>query len=392
MFDSVRLELTGNCDMQCLYCHAGEKNTACYRKDELCHERWIQIIEECKELGVKNFVITGGEPFLYGRWQEIILACGLESRVVISTNGKHFSCENVEILSSLPQVKEFRTSLDGLDSNDIIREGSSYEKSLSTIRFLKERLPDRKIMIQTVVYRQNLPEIIPLYERLRDIGIYCWRLSQLWKTVRTERNKDIVDFSEYDEMFALYAKVIKKHQLDGKPFLLRIDNVYYSWIEKEDYAPMDLGGHPCAYNFTYLCVNANGDLIFCPALNIPFASVKGQSIKDAVVNSAWLNRFKEITVKSLSCKGCRYIKICGGGCRADSLRWLGRAEMIDPNACCIMPRIEEKILPLLREGEKTAFMNLIDQAASFPSISGSNIQEAVKSFLKRGDPEHGSEK
>lgn len=35
MFESVRLELTGRCDMRCLYCHAGEKNTSCYNKDEL---------------------------------------------------------------------------------------------------------------------------------------------------------------------------------------------------------------------------------------------------------------------------------------------------------------------------------------------------------------------
>jgi len=116
MFDSVRLELTGRCDMKCLYCHAGEKNTACYCQDELSHDRWLEIIQECKNLGVKNFIFTGGEPFLYRRWPELVEACGSNVQIVISTNGKHFSEANLAVLSNFQQVKEFRTSIDGLPS------------------------------------------------------------------------------------------------------------------------------------------------------------------------------------------------------------------------------------------------------------------------------------
>jgi len=384
MFSSARLELTGRCDMKCLYCHAGEKNTDCCVRKELPHERWLEVIRECKILGVKSFVFTGGEPFLYQRWPELVVACGNDARVVISTNGKHFTDVNLDILSGLPQVTEFRTSIDGLATNDIIRDGSSYLESLGNIPRLKQKFPDRKVMIQTVVYQQNLPEIIPLYQALKEIGIYCWRLSQLWKTVRTERNRAILDFSNYERMFELFVEVIKTHQQDGKPFLLRIDNVYYSWIEKEDYSPMDLCGHPCSYNLKHLCINANGDLVFCPALNVPFASVKDQSIKDAVEQSVWFNGFKAITVQSLGCGSCRYIKICGGGCRADALRWLGKITMIDANSCCMMPRIEAKIIPLLGDGERRAFEALIDQNGLFPTIVGDNVEQAVGSLTKKG--------
>lgn len=384
MFESVRLELTGRCDMKCLYCHAGQKNTARYVQSELPHERWLKIIEECKALGVKNFILTGGEPLLYERWPNLVRACGQETRVVISTNGKHFTDANLRILADLPQVREFRTSLDGLTTNDIIRDGSDYLESLEGIRRLRQKFPDKKVMIQTVVYRQNLPEIPALYRILKGIGIYSWRLSQLWKTVRTEKNRNILDFSDYERMFDLFVEIIESHQRDSKPFLLRIDNVYYSWIEKEDYSPMELCGHPCAYNFNFLCVNANGDLIFCPALNTPFASVKNHSIKDAVDGSKWLKDFKAITVQSLGCGNCRYVRICGGGCRADALRWLGNITVIDPNSCCMMPIIEKRTLPLLGDGERKAFEELIDQDGSFPAIVGRNIEQAVNSFSKKG--------
>lgn len=147
---------------------------------------------------------------------------------------------------------------------------------------------------------------------------------------------------------------------------------------------MNLCGHPCSYNFNFLCINANGDLILCPALNMPFASVKNQSIKEAVEGSVWLKDFKVITVQSLGCGDCRYIKICGGGCRADALRWLGKTTMIDPNSCCMMPRIESRILPLLGDGERKAFEALIDRKGSFPAIAGRNIEQAVDSFNKKG--------
>lgn len=384
MFDSVRIELTGQCDMKCLYCHAGERNTTCYNQSELPRSRWLEIIQECKSIGVKNFVLTGGEPFLCQYWPEVIEACGSDARVVISTNGRHFSEVNLAVLSKLPQVKEFRTSIDGLATNDIIRDGSSYLESLENIKRLKQIFPDRGVMIQTVIYQQNLSEIPLLYQALKDIGISCWRLSQLWKTVRTEKNKGIIDFSDYEMMFDLFAEIVRIHQQDGKPFLLRIDNVYYSWIDKEDYSPMDLCGHPCSYNFNFLCINANGDLIFCPALTVPFASVKSQSIKEAIKKSEWLKDFRVITVRSLGCGNCRYVKICGGGCRADALRWLGKMAVSDPNSCCMMPRIERKILPLLGDRERKAFEALIDKDGSFPVIVGRNIEQTVSSFLKRG--------
>lgn len=385
MFKTVRLELTGRCDMQCLYCHAGDKNTACYNKEELPHERWLEIIEECKALGVTNFILTGGEPFLYKRWPEIVAACGRDNRVVFSTNGKHFSRENLELIaSSYPQVAEFRTSLDGLGSNDIIREGSSYQEAIKNIQRVREMLPDKKIMVQTVIYKKNIEEVAALYEILKEIGVYRWRLSQLWKTVRTEKNRGIVNFSDYDQMFSLYVGIIRRFQTEGKPFLLQIDNVYYSWIDKEDYAPMDLGSHPCDYNSDYLCINANGDLIFCPALNQPYASVKNDNIAKAVQESSWLKDFKNIRVSDLGCGDCRYVKICGGGCRADSLRWRGGTRKLDPNSCCMMPKIEAEILPLLGQEEREAFLKLIDQDAPFPTVAGRNIEEAVNSITKGG--------
>jgi radical SAM protein with 4Fe4S-binding SPASM domain len=382
MYQAARLEITGGCDLRCLYCHAGEKNNKTCIGKEMPLSRWSEVISEAKSLGIKRFTLTGGEPFLNPDWMKIAEMCGVESKVVISTNGEHFSDKNLEILSGLPQVLEFRTSLDGLATNDIIRDGSNYQRTIASLKKLKKRLPTAKIMIQTTTYQNNLAEIEPLYEILKSIPIDWWRLAQLWKTVRTEKNRHILNFSNYQMMFEIYAKIILQHQKDGQPFRLGIDNVYDSFVTREEYVNFDMDAHPCLYNFDFLCINANGDLIFCPALNLPYASVKDMSIKAAVSGSDWLKDFKKITISSLPCGNCRYLKICGGGCRADARRWLDSLKTLDPNACCFMRRVEEKIVPLLNDEEQKVYRKLINQAGDFPPVDGENIERAVNKFLK----------
>lgn len=39
-YNSLRLELTGVCNYQCLYCHASEKNTKSYRKQQLILKKY----------------------------------------------------------------------------------------------------------------------------------------------------------------------------------------------------------------------------------------------------------------------------------------------------------------------------------------------------------------
>jgi len=382
-YNSLRLELTGVCNYQCLYCHASGKNTKSYQKQQLSFARMLQLIDEAKELGVTNFILTGGEPFLNKNWDKIVAYCGQDSRVVISTNGSCFTKENLHRLKQLPQAREFRTSIDGLKTNDIIREGSSYLKSIEAIKKVKKYLPDSRIMVQTVVYKQNITELMPLYEELKRLKISRWRLSQLWKTIRTKNNARILNFSDYDLMFNIYEDIIKRYQQDNFPFRLGIDNVYDSFITKEDYVDMNLNTHPCLYEFDYLCINSNGDIIFCPALNKPMANVKNQSIKDAVKNSEWFSDFKKITIESLNCRGCRYVKICGGGCRADALKWLGDIKAEDINSCCIITRVEKRIVPLLTIEEQKAYNNLIDETGYYPYIEGNNIEEIANNYERR---------
>lgn len=58
-----------NCVTNCVYCYADKQKNSYI---PLSLERIVSLIREAKELGVKNFDITGGELFLHNGWEVIL--------------------------------------------------------------------------------------------------------------------------------------------------------------------------------------------------------------------------------------------------------------------------------------------------------------------------------
>lgn len=377
MYKSLRIEITGRCNLRCLYCHAARLNTATAIGEELDTHRILSLIDEAKALGCTEFTLIGGEPFVNQDWPVIVERCGNDSVVNMTTNGHFFNERTITKIRELPQIQEFRISLDGLASHDVVRVGSSYKQVLATIANMVSLFPERKIVVQTTCNQRNLPELLDLYDELKRIGVFRWRISQLWRFGRTKENEDLLEFADYDDMFLVYRQLIQKFHADGKPFRLGIYNVYNSQITAEDYMEMDLNTHPCLYHFGSICVKASGELTFCPALDLPFASIKSQSLNDAL-ETPWLTEFKRMTTRSVSCGNCRYIKLCGGGCRADAYSWLGDVRELDPISCCLMIRVERNIVPILSADEQVKYHNLINQHGDMPPVSGKNAEEAVR--------------
>lgn len=379
MYKSLRIEITGRCNLKCLYCHAARLNTVAAIGEELDTQRILSLIDEAKALGCQEFTLIGGEPFVNQNWPVIVEKCGSDSVVNITTNGHFFNERTITRIQELPQIQEFRISLDGLASHDLVRVGSNHKQVLATIANMISLFPERRIAVQTTCSQQNLSELLDLYEELKRIGVFRWRISQLWRFGRTKENEGLLEFADYDEMFVIYKQLIQRFHTDGKPFRMGIYNVYNSQITAEDYAEMNLDTHPCLYHFGSICVKASGELTFCPALDLPFASVKSQSLNDAL-ETPWLTEFKQMTTRSVSCGNCRYIKLCGGGCRADAFAWLGDIRELDPISCCLMTRVERDIVPILAADEQAKYHNLINHHGDMPPVSGKNVEEAVRSW------------
>ena len=90
-----------NCNLHCDYCCVRSSPTAPRR--ELGLARVQQIACEAAQLGVKQILVTGGEPFLLEDIGEILAACASAAPTTVLTNGMLFAGRRVETLRPLPR-------------------------------------------------------------------------------------------------------------------------------------------------------------------------------------------------------------------------------------------------------------------------------------------------
>ena len=103
-----------------------------------------QRLEEARELGVKEYYFTGGEPFLNPQMTEILVATLQYGPATVLTNGTVWKDHWLEALHRAEQMSEysleFRVSIDGFSAqtNDPIRGEGTFDRILQGIKRLVE--------------------------------------------------------------------------------------------------------------------------------------------------------------------------------------------------------------------------------------------------------------
>jgi len=92
-----------DCNLRCDYCCVRSSPQAPRRALGL--ERVRRIASEAAELGVGEFFVTGGEPFLLPDIGEILTACAAAAPTTVLTNGMLFAGQRFENLRTLPRER-----------------------------------------------------------------------------------------------------------------------------------------------------------------------------------------------------------------------------------------------------------------------------------------------
>jgi uncharacterized radical SAM superfamily Fe-S cluster-containing enzyme len=92
-----------DCNLRCDYCCVRSSPAAPRRALGL--ERVRRIATEAAELGVGEFFVTGGEPFLLPDIGEILTACAAAAPTTVLTNGMLFAGRRLENLRTLPRER-----------------------------------------------------------------------------------------------------------------------------------------------------------------------------------------------------------------------------------------------------------------------------------------------
>lgn len=132
----VHWEITNRCNLQCKHCllDAG-KNI----ENELNLEEAIQAIDKFCAAGVNSISFTGGEPFCYSNFKEILAKCnqyGLKIQII--TNSLLITKEMLKYISKNKIALGISIDAFEKEDNDYIRGKGVYEKVISVLDQCKQ--------------------------------------------------------------------------------------------------------------------------------------------------------------------------------------------------------------------------------------------------------------
>lgn len=347
----AHIDITGKCNLNCKHCHMSK-----YHSKQPSLKEILSIINNLKDIGVDRIALSGGEPFIREDLFEILEEC--PKNISILSNG---SMITEEILKRLKEFENktssiitLRISLDGIKSHEKIRNYPS-EKIINILKKIRELDFISVVNTTTSPYLEE-GELIEMLKTLESIKIDQWNIDIPFNEGNFKENKMQLNLNFLSLEF---EKLIKEYH--NKDYNIRLDIVglYSSERFKEDkiFAECDLNTHPCSYQFPSITINPLGEIQLCPSLHLSFGNIK--DLKTYRNTEKWEKFSSKNRFYPKGCALCRYIRICGGGCRANSLCSNNDPWGKDKLSCFLMKLLEFKILPLYSKEIQKQFKELI---------------------------------
>ncbi|HMD69593.1 MAG TPA: radical SAM protein [Chitinivibrionales bacterium] len=176
---SIILQTVSGCNLRCRHCFLnqfgtdipdGPRGTIDFEEFARRAERIRPFIERAE-----YFFFSGFEALLHKdifRMVEHVLAINPSVRFPVYTNGNSFAGDTLAMLSKFP-VPEVVVSLDGVNKETVeaFKTGSSFERTVQTIRDLLGGLPRSAIKTVFVAHRDNLGEFPQYVDFVNSLGV-----------------------------------------------------------------------------------------------------------------------------------------------------------------------------------------------------------------------------
>ena len=313
----IYLLLTERCNLQCDYCIRGDK-----KNKDVSLEK-LKLILQKNDFSKDQVLLTGGEPLLHERFEEIVCIC-LENfkYVAVNTNGLLLNQNEIVKNSRI----HYQISLDGEEiEHDNLRGEGTYEKILSNLKMLDKNKISYNVA--SVINKSNYNEIeklIPVLFELKNmkywkvepqlpfgcgfqaqcVDVEEWnRLVDLLisKTPFRLKIKKLFDFSAVDKLSKEKREELKKRKLSN-----------CGSCKQKIYIYPDFMVYPCT------CLK-----------DFPLGNIEEDNLY-SILNSAKAKIFSEYKINQHSkCLKCEYLDICRGGCIGCSYNIFGKLGMGD---------------------------------------------------------------
>jgi radical SAM protein with 4Fe4S-binding SPASM domain len=267
----LELQITDRCNLRCRHCYIGDSTN-----HELSISQIRNILDEFEEMQGLRVLISGGEPIIHGRFNEINdILPDFSVRKILFTNGLLLK---ERLLKNL-NVDEIQISIDGLEyAHDSLRGQGTFQSALNAVK----RAIDSgfEVSVSTMVHTKNLGDFDEMERLFKETGIKDWTVDVPCITGRLAHNSAFQITPEQGGKYLKYGYGEGLHA--------------------------GTSGFGCGLHL--MAVMADGSVSKCT-----FYSDTPVGRIDEGLRSCW-ERIKPLRLSELHCN-CAYIEACRGGCR-----------------------------------------------------------------------------
>jgi len=274
----LELQLTSRCNLRCRHCYLGDGAPR-----ELGPVQVRSVLKEFEEMQGLRVLLTGGEPLLHSRFDEINeMLPDLFLRKVLFTNGVLLK---KDVLKRL-KVHEIQVSIDGMTAaHDAVRGSGTWDVALDAVR----RALDSgfEVSVSTMVHPGNLGDFDAMEQLFRSLGVNDWTVDVPCAVGRLKDNRELTVSPEVGGRYLGYGFGGGMHATGP--------------------------GYACGLHL--MAVLPDGTAAKCT-----FYGDRAVGAISEGLRACW-QRIRPMRLENLDCK-CEYLEACRGGCRY-------RAELLD---------------------------------------------------------------
>lgn len=274
---SVYFHVSQECNLRCTYCYARHnlgKNMI------MSVQNANRFINQLYEKGVRNYIITGGEPMLNPSLEAIIdiINSKKDVRIELLSNGTILDGK----ISILEKLDNYIVSLDVGDSKQ--RRGISADKVLANLTKLPESIKN-KTTVRSVISRGEELLVPEMRKKIESLGLKYISIPRLPNCAN--------DLMEFPDVSLLEAPM----ELVDTLAMIR-----------------------CGAATSIVAVDWNGDVYPCQNL------MRTEHLITNMNSDLWYENLLNSTMRTIMCKAhvlnidkckeCVVRFVCGGGCRA----------------------------------------------------------------------------
>jgi len=305
------LFVTNDCNLRCTHCYVSSGDYVPPR--EMSTDEIYSVIDQARELGVRRFLVTGGEPFMVRDIYDIVRYITAESDLVLLTNAMFLTDKNIERLvqSKGPGSITFQVSLDGptAELHNVIRGKGAFERTTSVIpRLIMHGFP---VTISTAVSLHTVDHMADMTRLVHQLGSTEHHILWMQEWGRAVDNKP--------ELMISPAKVVEvmracRQVADELGIAIDNDASLRVRVRGKHGRKTDL----CSCAWDTLAVFSDGQVYPCVwmagAPGLECGSVLQQSLEQIWRESPMLDEVRGVSVQNRElCSDCHLKFLCAGG-------------------------------------------------------------------------------